>query len=100
MVRCKSWPDMLKMFFKEEVIPGHVDKLVYLIAPGLSLVSALIAFAVIHRFTSRLSYSLRCLEPKSSSTPDCGCQYWDFVFAGGGQLGDVWGDSGRLVEQQ
>jgi len=39
--------DMLKMFFKEEVIPGHVDRLVYLIAPGLALVPALIAFAVI-----------------------------------------------------
>jgi NADH-quinone oxidoreductase subunit H len=39
--------DMLKMFFKEEVIPGHVDRLVYLIAPGLSLVPAIIAFAVI-----------------------------------------------------
>jgi NADH-quinone oxidoreductase subunit H len=39
--------DMLKMFFKEEVIPGHVDRLVYLIAPGLSLVPALAAFAVV-----------------------------------------------------
>lgn len=39
--------DMLKMFFKEEVIPGHVDKIVYLMAPGLSLVPALIAFAVV-----------------------------------------------------
>ncbi|MCI0399076.1 MAG: NADH-quinone oxidoreductase subunit NuoH [Chloroflexi bacterium] len=39
--------DMLKMFFKEEIIPGHVDKIVYLIAPGLSLVPALIAIAVV-----------------------------------------------------
>ncbi|HXW00224.1 MAG TPA: NADH-quinone oxidoreductase subunit NuoH [Anaerolineae bacterium] len=39
--------DMLKMFFKEEVIPGHVDRLVYLMAPGLSLVPALAAFAVV-----------------------------------------------------
>lgn len=39
--------DMLKMFFKEEVIPGHVDRIVYLIAPGLSLVPALIAIAVV-----------------------------------------------------
>lgn len=39
--------DMFKMFFKEEVIPGHVDRIVYLIAPGLSLVPALLAFAVI-----------------------------------------------------
>jgi len=39
--------DMFKMFFKEEVIPGHVDRLVYLIAPGLALVPALMAFAVV-----------------------------------------------------
>ena len=39
--------DMLKMFFKEEVIPGHVDRLVYLMAPGIALVPALMAFAVI-----------------------------------------------------
>lgn len=39
--------DMFKMFFKEEVIPGHVDKLIYVIAPGISLVPAIIAFAVV-----------------------------------------------------
>lgn len=39
--------DMLKMFFKEEVIPGHVDRIVYLMAPGLALVPALIAIAVV-----------------------------------------------------
>ena len=39
--------DMFKMFFKEEVIPGHVDRLVYVMAPGLSLVPAIVAFAVV-----------------------------------------------------
>ncbi|GAB4449993.1 MAG: NADH-quinone oxidoreductase subunit NuoH [Anaerolineae bacterium] len=39
--------DMLKMFFKEEVIPGHVDRLVYLMAPAMSLIPALIAIAVV-----------------------------------------------------
>lgn len=39
--------DMFKMFFKEEVVPGHVDRFVYLIAPGLALVPALLTFAVI-----------------------------------------------------
>ncbi len=39
--------DMFKMFFKEEVIPGHVDRFVYLIAPGVALVPALISFAVV-----------------------------------------------------
>jgi NADH-quinone oxidoreductase subunit H len=39
--------DMFKMFFKEEVIPDHVDRAVYLMAPGLALVPALITFAVV-----------------------------------------------------
>lgn len=39
--------DMFKMFFKEELAPGHVNRLVYIIAPGLALVPALIAFAVV-----------------------------------------------------
>ncbi|MBI1877455.1 MAG: NADH-quinone oxidoreductase subunit NuoH [Chloroflexi bacterium] len=39
--------DMLKMFFKEEVIPGHVDRVVYLMAPAMSLIPALIAIAVV-----------------------------------------------------
>ena len=39
--------DMFKMFFKEEVIPGHVDRLVYLIAPGVALVPALLTFAFV-----------------------------------------------------
>jgi len=33
--------------FKEEVIPTHVTRLVYLLAPGLALVPALIGFAVV-----------------------------------------------------
>jgi NADH-quinone oxidoreductase subunit H len=39
--------DMFKMFFKEELAPGHVNRLVYLLAPGLALVPALIGFAVV-----------------------------------------------------
>ena len=39
--------DMFKMFFKEEVIPSHVDWLVYVMAPGIALVPAIIAFAVV-----------------------------------------------------
>src|SRR6186713_2924198 len=37
--------DGLKFLMKEQVIPTNVDKLFYLIAPGLSLVTALLAFA-------------------------------------------------------
>jgi NADH-quinone oxidoreductase subunit H len=39
--------DMFKMFFKEEVIPDHVDRWVYLMAPGLALVPSILAFAVV-----------------------------------------------------
>ena len=39
--------DMFKMFFKEELTPGHVNRLVYILAPGIALVPALIAFAVV-----------------------------------------------------
>jgi NADH-quinone oxidoreductase subunit H len=39
--------DMFKMFFKEEVIPSHVDRLIYVMAPGIALVPAIIAFAVV-----------------------------------------------------
>jgi len=39
--------DAVKAVFKEEIIPGHVDKVVYLVAPALALVPALIIWAVI-----------------------------------------------------
>jgi NADH-quinone oxidoreductase subunit H len=39
--------DLLKFIFKEDVIPGHVNKTLYVIAPVMSLVPALIAFCVI-----------------------------------------------------
>ncbi len=39
--------DALKMIFKEEFIPGHVDKIVYLLGPVLAIVPALAIFAVV-----------------------------------------------------
>jgi NADH-quinone oxidoreductase subunit H len=39
--------DGAKFLFKEQVIPGHVDKVFYLLAPGISLATALLAFAVV-----------------------------------------------------
>ena len=39
--------DGLKLLFKEEVIPADVDKAVYNLAPALSMIVAVIAFAVI-----------------------------------------------------
>ncbi len=39
--------DAIKAIFKEEVIPAGADRILFVIAPGLSVVTALIAFAVI-----------------------------------------------------
>src|SRR2546423_8312268 len=37
----------LKFLLKEQVIPRHVDRLFYLLAPSIALTTALIAFAVV-----------------------------------------------------
>jgi NADH-quinone oxidoreductase subunit H len=39
--------DGLKFLFKEEVVPGNVDRFFYLLAPGIALTTSLIAFAVV-----------------------------------------------------
>ena len=39
--------DAVKAMFKEEIVPSHVDKPIYLVAPALALIPALIIWAVI-----------------------------------------------------
>jgi NADH-quinone oxidoreductase subunit H len=39
--------DGLKFLFKEEIIPGHVDKLMFLLAPSIALITSLLAAAVV-----------------------------------------------------
>src|SRR6266852_28918 len=39
--------DGAKFLLKEEIIPGHVDKVFYLIAPAVAISTALFAFAVV-----------------------------------------------------
>ncbi len=39
--------DGLKFLLKEQVIPNHVDKLFYMIAPAIAMSTALLAFAVV-----------------------------------------------------
>ena len=39
--------DALKLFFKEDIRPAMADRLLYPLAPGISLIAALAAFAVI-----------------------------------------------------
>ncbi len=43
----QPWADALKAFFKEELVPDTVDKVVYVIAPGIAMGASLLAFAVI-----------------------------------------------------
>src|SRR5437660_12220745 len=43
----QSVADGLKFILKEDVIPRHVDRLLFLLAPALSLSTALLAFAVV-----------------------------------------------------
>jgi len=39
--------DLLKFIFKEDVVPGHVNKVLYVIAPALTLVPAMLTFCVV-----------------------------------------------------
>lgn len=39
--------DGAKMFFKEDIIPNHVDKVFYILAPAIATATALLAFAVV-----------------------------------------------------
>jgi NADH-quinone oxidoreductase subunit H len=39
--------DGLKFFFKEDIIPSHVDKVFYFLAPGVGVATALLAFSIV-----------------------------------------------------
>jgi NADH-quinone oxidoreductase subunit H len=39
--------DAVKAIFKEEIVPHHVDRVIYVMAPGISFAAVLITFAVI-----------------------------------------------------
>ena len=43
----QSIADLLKFIFKEDVIPGHVDKAMYLLAPALAVIPPLVVMAFI-----------------------------------------------------
>lgn len=43
----QGFADMIKMFTKEDITPATADRIVYNIAPGLSMISAIMVFAVI-----------------------------------------------------
>ncbi|MSR54354.1 MAG: NADH-quinone oxidoreductase subunit NuoH [Gemmataceae bacterium] len=39
--------DGLKFFFKEDIIPKHVDRVFYFLAPGIGVATALLAFSIV-----------------------------------------------------
>jgi NADH-quinone oxidoreductase subunit H len=43
----QSFADGIKLFFKEDVVPSRVDKVVYVLAPAISMTCALAIYAVI-----------------------------------------------------
>lgn len=49
--------DGIKMFFKEDFIPKHVDKIFFFVAPGVGVATALLAFAIVPFGPSRATPS-------------------------------------------
>src|SRR3990170_8945069 len=43
----QPWADMFKAFFKEDLVPGRSDKVLFVIAPMISIITAIAIFAVI-----------------------------------------------------
>jgi NADH-quinone oxidoreductase subunit H len=43
----QPFADAFKLFLKEDVIPGHVDAVLYCVAPALALIPVIMSFAVI-----------------------------------------------------
>ncbi len=55
--------DGIKLFFKEDIIPAGANKVIFSLAPILSLVTALVAFAVIPFGGSELSFFGITIKP-------------------------------------
>lgn len=55
--------DALKMVFKEEIIPLHVDRVVYVLAPALAVIPALVIWAVIPVFGDSVTIFGQTITP-------------------------------------
>jgi NADH-quinone oxidoreductase subunit H len=77
--------DMLKFVFKEDIIPDHVDKLLYLLAPAIAVTTAMLAFAVV-------PFGPTTAPPQPGATSEEIRQYehtYQFVIAPGVDIGIV-----------
>src|SRR6185369_13023420 len=59
--------DGLKFLFKEEIIPSHVDKVFYLLAPAIAVGTATLAFAVVPFGPTTSPPELRWPETKAEA---------------------------------
>jgi NADH-quinone oxidoreductase subunit H len=66
--------DGAKMFFKEDIMPSHVDKLFYVLAPAIAAGTALAAFAIVP------------FGPTDPAHPE----HYQFVIAPGLDIGILW----------
>ena len=63
--------DIAKLFFKEDLTPAKADRLVYLIAPGLSLVTALMTYSVVSFYPGTL-FTIPAFVPVIGGLPVAG----------------------------
>src|SRR5262245_15888285 len=66
--------DGAKMFLKEDIVPSHVDKIFFILAPGIAAATALLGFAIVP------------FGPTDPSHPE----NYQFVIAPGIDIGILW----------
>jgi NADH-quinone oxidoreductase subunit H len=61
--------DGLKFLFKEDIIPGHVKKFLFLLAPCVALTTAMLAFSVVPFGPVEVPAPVRPVEPLQPQAP-------------------------------
>jgi len=80
--------DGVKMFLKEDIIPSHVDKVFFILAPAIATATALLAFAVV-------PFGPTMPAPGPATPADFGqaqeqYQHYQYVIAPGVDIGILW----------
>jgi len=63
--------DIMKLLFKEDILPTKADKVVYLIAPGISMVAAMMVYSVISFYPGTL-FTIPSFVPVIGGLPVAG----------------------------